>query len=91
LAENWQLGSAGHERQFTAFPASAGFLEGLKWTKEPEEVTVKGKCGGSLGSAGEQSNQRRRSISWQDFVRRDGALVDELRQLPLREFRMRFL
>lgn len=32
---------------------------------------------------GEQRSQRRRSISWQHFVRRDGAEVDVLRQLPL--------
>jgi hypothetical protein len=32
---------------------------------------------------GEQSIQRRRSISWQDLVRREGAVVDSLRQLPL--------
>ena len=34
---------------------------------------------------GEQSSQRSKSISWQDFVRRDGAVVDSLRQFPLHE------
>lgn len=33
--------------------------------------------------AGEHKSQRRTSMSWQDFVRRDGAEKDELRQLPL--------
>jgi hypothetical protein len=32
---------------------------------------------------GEQSIHMRKSMSWQDFVRREGADVDSLRQLPL--------
>lgn len=33
--------------------------------------------------AGEQRSQRMKSISWQDFVSREGAVVDSLRQFPL--------
>jgi hypothetical protein len=47
---------------------------------------VEGRCGGVVAGAleaGVQRSQRRKSMSWQDFVRRDGAVVDSLRQLPL--------
>ena len=36
-----------------------------------------------MGDVGVQSIHMRKSMSWQDFVRRDGAEVDSLRQLPL--------
>jgi hypothetical protein len=32
---------------------------------------------------GEESNHSRRSMSWHDLVRREGAVVDSLRQFPL--------
>ena len=67
-----------------ALPAAVGFRVLLKYWRDPDEVTVVGMCAGfeELGG-GEQSSQRSKSISWQDFVRRDGAVVDSLRQFPL--------
>lgn len=47
---------------------------------------MEGRCGGVEAGAleaGVQRSQRRKSMSWQDFVRREGAVVDSLRQLPL--------
>jgi hypothetical protein len=77
--------SMGHDRQFVALPAAVGFLVLLKYCRPPAELTVVGMWAGFVDPVGgEQSNQRRRSISWQDFVRRDGAVVDSFRQFPLR-------
>ena len=74
----------GQDRQFVASPAAVGFRVLLKYCSEPDEVTVVGMCTGLEESAGsEQSSQRSKSISWQDFVRRDGAVLDSLRQFPL--------
>jgi hypothetical protein len=84
LAENWQSLSAGQEKQLVAVPARGGFRERLKWVRDPDELTVEGKCGGSSDfGEGEQRNHRMRSMSWQDLVMREGALVDSFRQLPL--------
>jgi len=67
-----------------AVPAAVGLRVLLKYWRAPDEVTVFGICAGwaELGG-GEQRSQRRRSISWQDLVRREGAVVDSLRQFPL--------
>jgi len=47
-------------------------------------VTVVGIWAGLVEpGGGEQSSQRSTSISWHDFVRRDGAVVDSRLQLPL--------
>ena len=74
----------GQERQFVAPSAAVGFLEGLKKMREPEEVIVEGRCAREVElGAGEQRSQRRKSMSWQDLVRREGAVVDSLRQFPL--------
>lgn len=78
-----QSGSAGQEKQFVAAPAFAGFREGLKWTSEPEDETVVGRWAVEVAE-GEQRSQRRRSISWQHFVKREGADVEDLRQFPLK-------
>ena len=53
------------------------------------EVIVVGMCAGfeDLGG-GEQRSQSSKSISWQDLVRRDGAVVDSLRQFPLHVVRI---
>ena len=78
-------GSAGHERQLIAKPAKAGFRDGLKYCKAPVEITREGRCGGFWKLKGcEHSNHRIRSMSWRDFVRSEGAVVDSFRQLPLR-------
>ena len=53
--------------------------------REPVDVIVEGRCGGVVEGdegGGVQRSQRRKSMSWQDFVRREGAVVDSLRQLP---------
>ena len=50
---------------------------------DPVDVRKEGKCGSVEVEDGEQSIHIRKSISWQDFVRREGAVVDSLRQLPL--------
>ena len=44
-----------------------------------------GTCGGESGDVkdGVQSSHSRKSMSWQDLVRSEGADVDSLRQLPL--------
>lgn len=85
LAEYLHSGSMGQERQFVAVPAATGLRVRVNCCTEPEDVIVSGRWGGAVGSdgGGEQRSQRRRSISWQDFVRRDGAVVDSLRQFPL--------
>lgn len=75
----------GQERQLVASPAAVGLRALLKCSTDPDEVTVLGMCGGSLEpGVGEQRSQRRRSISWHDLVSRDGAVVDSLRQFPLK-------
>jgi hypothetical protein len=74
----------GQERQLVASPAAVGLRVLLKYNKDPDEATVVGTWGGSLEpGAGEQRSHRSRSISWQDLVRREGAVVDSLRQFPL--------
>lgn len=77
-----QSGSAGQAKQLVAAPALAGFREGLKWTREPAEETVVGRWAVEI-AVGEQRSHRRRSISWQHFVSRDGAVVEAFRQFPL--------
>jgi hypothetical protein len=42
-----------------------------------------GRCGEADVFVGVQSIHIKKSMSWQDFVRREGAEVDSLRQLPL--------
>lgn len=76
----------GQARQLVAFPAAVGLRDLLKYWSEPVEVTVVGMCAGlvELGG-GEHRSQRRRSMSWQDLVRREGAVVDSFRQFPLEE------
>jgi hypothetical protein len=52
---------------------------------DPVDVRKEGKWGSvevEVGD-GEQSIHIRKSMSWQDLVRREGAVVDSLRQLPL--------
>lgn len=46
---------------------------------------MEGRWGGvaSLAFLGEQRSQRRTSMSWQDLVKRLGAVVSSLLQLPL--------
>ena len=84
FAENLQLVSAGQERQFVALPAAVGLRVLLKYWRAPEEETVVGMWAGCEDfGGGEQSIHKRRSMSWHDLVRRDGADVDSLRQLPL--------
>jgi hypothetical protein len=64
LAEYLQDASIGQERQFVAFPAAVGFLVLLKYCRDPTDVTVVGMWAGVVDpGGGEQSNQRRRSIS----------------------------
>jgi len=47
-------------------------------------VTVVGIWAGLVEpGGGEHRSQRRTSMSWQDFVKREGAVVDSRRQLPL--------
>jgi len=85
LAEYLHDFSMGHDRQFVALPAAVGFLVLLKCCRPPAELTVVGMWAGLVDPVGgEHSNQRRRSISWQDFVRREGAVVDSFRQFPLK-------
>lgn len=75
----------GQERQFVAVPAAVGLRILVKYWRAPDEETVVGMCAGWVESGGgEQRSQRRRSMSWQDLVRREGAVVDSFRQLPLR-------
>lgn len=75
----------GQDKQLVALPAAVGFRFLLKYRTDPEEDTEVGICGGSLDPAGgEQRSQRRRSISWQDLVSSEGAVVDSLRQFPLK-------
>jgi hypothetical protein len=80
-----QSGSWGHDRQFVALPASFGFLARRKNFLEPVEVMWDGRWGGlSADLKGcVHSIHMRKSISWQDFVRSEGAVVDSLRQFPL--------
>jgi hypothetical protein len=69
-----------------AAPACGGLRALRKKDREPVEDMVEGRCGGVVAGAleaGVQRSQRRKSMSWQDFVRRDGAVMDSLRQLPL--------
>lgn len=74
----------GHERQFVADPAAVGLRVRLKYWRAPEELIVFGICGGSrVFGGGEQRSQRSRSMSWHDFVKREGAVVDSFRQFPL--------
>jgi hypothetical protein len=57
----------------------------LKYCTDPDEVTVVGTWAGSVElGGGEQRSQRRKSISWQDLVSSEGAVVDSLRQFPLK-------
>jgi hypothetical protein len=42
-----------------------------------------GRCGEADVVVGVQSIHIKKSMSWQDLVRREGAEVDSLRQLPL--------
>lgn len=60
----------------------AGFWLGLKCTSEPEDDIELGRCG-RVSVDGEQRSHKRRSMSWQHFVRSEGADVEVLRQLPL--------
>jgi hypothetical protein len=85
LAEYIHFDSMGQEGQFVASPAARGFLARRNWERVPELVIVEGACGGavSLAFVGEQRSQRRTSMSWQDFVRREGAEVSSLLQFPL--------
>lgn len=74
----------GQERQFVAVPAAVGLRVLLKNWRAPDEVTVVGMCAVWVEfGGGEQRSQRRRSTSWQDLVRREGAVVDSFLQLPL--------
>ena len=84
LALKSQSGSYGQLRQFVASPAASGFLSFLKNFLDPVEVRKDGRCGSAfvLGG-GEHSIHRMKSISWQDFVNSDGAVVDSFRQFPL--------
>jgi hypothetical protein len=67
-----------------ASPARVGLRDLLKYWRAPVEVIKLGRCGGSVEDGeGEHISQRRRSISWHDLVRREGAEVDSLRQFPL--------
>ena len=43
LAENWQSGSAGQERQFVDVPASVGLRCLVKYCRDPEEEIVVGR------------------------------------------------
>lgn len=55
-----------------------------KYFSEPVEVMREGRCGGEVvEEVGVQRSHIRKSMSWQDLVRREGADVDSLRQLPL--------
>ena len=67
-----------------ASPAAGGLWSLSKYCKEPEEIMLVGIWAGPLEfGGGEQRSQRRKSISWQDLVSKEGAVVDCLRQLPL--------
>lgn len=67
-----------------AVPAALGLRLLVKYWREPEDDTLEGRCGGLVEfGGGEQRSQRRKSISWHDFVRRDGAALVVLRQFPL--------
>jgi hypothetical protein len=64
LAEYLHDFSMGHDRQFVALPAAVGFLVLLKYCRPPAELTVVGIWAGFVDPVGgEQSSQRRRSIS----------------------------
>lgn len=92
FAEYLHVFSAGHDKQFVALPAALGFRVLLKYCRPPNELTVVGICAGLADpGGGEQRSQRRRSMSWQDFVRREGAVVDSLRQFPLALIRLDWL
>ena len=79
------VSSIGHERQLVASLAFGGFRDFLKKERRPVDETKLGRCGGSLDDVEvEQSSQRTRSMSWHDFVSKDGAVVDSFRHLPLR-------
>ena len=84
MAEYLQELSMGQLKQFVELPAAVGLRALLNNCSEPEEVTELGMWAGveTLG-AGEHRSHKRRSISWQDLVRSDGAVVDSFRQLPL--------
>lgn len=75
----------GQERQFVASPAAMGLRALRNWERKPDEEIVDGRWGGDVSSAfvGEQRSQKRISISWQDLVRRLGAVVSSLLQFPL--------
>lgn len=73
-----------HERQFVAEPASCGLRLLRKYLRDPVDVMWEGRCGEDAeDGGGEQNIHMRKSMSWQDFVRREGADVDSLRQFPL--------
>jgi hypothetical protein len=90
LAEKWQSFSAGQERQFVALPAAGGFRARLKCDTLPKEAMLDGVCGFPVGE-GAQSSHMRKSMSWQDFVRRVGPDVCALRQLPLPSVSLSFV
>ena len=84
FAEYLQDCSIGQDKQLVAFSAAVGFRDLLNCCKAPVDETVVGICAGlSEPVGGEQRSQRRTSISWHDFVRSEGAVVDSLRQFPL--------
>ena len=67
-----------------ALPAASGFLDFLNKFKDPKLDIYEGRCGKfKLDLHGEHNSQSIKSISWHDFVNKDGAVVDSLRQLPL--------
>src|SRR6266536_5707107 len=85
-----QVGSAGHERQFVALPATRGFREFLKYDRWPVDAMVFGRCGAAVlvvgcgDGGGEQSSHMMKSISWQDFVSKEPTPSGVLRrQFPL--------
>src|SRR6187402_2859556 len=74
FAEYLQEFSMGHDRKYVASPAAVGFRVLLKYCRAPVELICLGMCAGLVEPvAGEHSSQRSRSMSWQYFVRRQGA------------------
>jgi hypothetical protein len=75
----------GQEIQFVAEPASLGFLDFRKCIRLPEDVINDGSCGFAVRffEDGEHSIHMIKSMSWQHFVKRIGAVVSCRLQFPL--------
>lgn len=61
---------------------------------DPMELTDEGTCAScdaGVEVGGQHSSHRIKSMSWHDFVRREGAVLEELRQLPLPHVSFGFL